>query len=192
MLEEKKIKELYEENSAPLFRYILNFVRSRESAEDILHDAFVRLIKYSETRDPDPVNLKAFLYKTAKNICIDYSRRNKKIEFNSIDEVAEPSSRDDTHEKLEFNEISSLIESSLRKAGDDVRSVFYMKRELGLGYDEISKNLGISERTAKRRMAEAVSILSGALAKKGFIDIMFLFLAFADVLIRCINGKGLI
>lgn len=192
MIEEKTVKELYEKNSAELFRYILNFIRNRESAEDILHDVFVRLIKYSESRDPDHSNLRAFLYTTAKNICIDHSRRNRKIEFTCLENESEPFSADTAHERLELEEINAVIESSLQKAGGDVRAVFYMKRELGLGYEEIAENLGISLRTAKRRMADAMSIVSSALSKKGLIDIMFLFLAFGGLLIRYINRAGLL
>lgn len=75
----------YDEFSDAIFRYSYMQVRNRGKALDITQDTFIKTWEYlSSGRKVE--NLRAFLYKVAKNLVIDDSRKKK---HSSIEEMAE-------------------------------------------------------------------------------------------------------
>lgn len=76
----------YEENSDALFRYCYFQTSNREVATDILQDTFTKTWSYlKDGKEVD--NLKAFLYKVAKNLIIDYRRKKKNYSLDAITET---------------------------------------------------------------------------------------------------------
>lgn len=68
------LADLYEAHRAELFAYLVRMTRDRESAEDILQEAFIRLIKEARAgRMPDSV--RPWLYRVATNEVISRARR---------------------------------------------------------------------------------------------------------------------
>ncbi len=68
------IERIYESEHAGLFRFIKGVVRDQEQAEDILQEAFLRLV--AELRaGPEPDNVHAWLYRVATNLAISRGRR---------------------------------------------------------------------------------------------------------------------
>lgn len=72
--EEIELSSLYEAHRGELFAFLLRLTRDREVAEDLLQDAFIRLIREARAgRMPDAV--RAWLYRVAANAAISRSRR---------------------------------------------------------------------------------------------------------------------
>lgn len=168
MLEKEKIVELYRKYNRELFVYIYRFMRSRENAEDILHDCFVNLIRYSEKKEIDETSIKAFLYKIAHNLSINQIKRAKKISFSNIDDGPDISADEDHSKKLELDDLNKKINSLLLNVDELSRSMFLMKKELGLTMLEIAENTGKSERTVRRRIEDVLSYLALELKKEDF------------------------
>lgn len=75
----------YDEFGDAIFRYCYMQIKNRSKALDITQDTFIKTWEYlSSGRKVD--NLRAFLYKVAKNLIIDESRKKKN---SSLDEMAE-------------------------------------------------------------------------------------------------------
>lgn len=174
MTDERLLKEIYERYARELISYIYGFVRVRETAEDILHDAFVKLIKYSRDYSLDERNIRAFLYKTARNLCIDDSRKNRKKQESRLEENIEYAGARDDQESVEYKELRQYVDRLVDEKDPVSRSVYIMRTELSLPYEEIAKNLGISERTVKRKMRAMIEYLADSLEKSGF-KLLFLF-----------------
>jgi RNA polymerase sigma factor (sigma-70 family) len=168
MLDNKKISELYDAHAKELMIYIYSFVRSQETSEDILHDTFIRLLKHAKTDSIIENNLRAMLYKIARNICIDHLRKKNRSKEMELDENLEVSGNellDDIYIKNLHDKIDAVLESC-----DPVsRSVFIMKKELMLTYESIAVRLAISERTAKRKMQQITEKLITELKKCDFL-----------------------
>lgn len=65
------------------YRYALSLCSNRQDAEDIVHDAWIRLDKrYRKTPE------KPLLYRTIRNLYIDRYRREQKIRFSEFNEMS--------------------------------------------------------------------------------------------------------
>lgn len=181
MIDNNTLSDIYDKHARELFVYIFGFVRSRESAEDILHDAFVRLIRFSRDHPLDERNIRAFLYTISRNLCIDHVRKNRnKVESSLHDNIEYTGSRS-AQEDIEYDDLKRRV-AELVDARDPVsRSVYILRTELSLTYEEIAKNLGISERTAKRKMKSMLEYLAESLEKHGYKILLLIILAFMAI-----------
>jgi len=181
MIDNRTLSEIYDKHARELFVYIYGFVRSRETAEDILHDAFVRLMRFSSNHPLDESNIRAFLYKIARNLCIDHVRKNRKKQESPLHDNIEYTGLRTVQEDLEYNDLRQRVAELVDKKDPISRSVFIMRTELSLTYEEIAKNLGISERTAKRKMKSMLEYLAESLEKYGYKFLLLILLALIAV-----------
>ena len=68
----------------PVFNFILRFVQNRELAEDLLQEAFLRVIR-SAAKYKRQAKFTTWLYTIARNLCVDQSRRAKHRKAQSLD-----------------------------------------------------------------------------------------------------------
>ncbi len=82
------IDQVYEREHLALFRFINGVVHEQELAEDILQEAFLRLV--AEMRaGTTPDNAHAWLYRVASNLAISRGRRNQTM-IRHLSELASP------------------------------------------------------------------------------------------------------
>jgi RNA polymerase sigma factor (sigma-70 family) len=168
MLDNKKISELYDAHAKELMIYIYSFVRSQETSEDILHDTFIRLLKHAKTDSIIDNNLRAMLYKIARNICIDHLRKKNRSKEIELDENIEAFGNE-LIEVINIKNLHDKIDSVLESCDPVSRSVFIMKKELMFTFESIAARLKISERTAKRKMRQITEKLVTELKKCDFL-----------------------
>ncbi len=82
---EKVFMESYEEFSDAIFRYTLFQTSNKETALDITQDTFIKTWQYLQ-KGEEVENIRAFLYRVAKNLIIDYRRKKKS---SSLDQILE-------------------------------------------------------------------------------------------------------
>lgn len=75
----------YEEFGDAIFRYCYMQMKNRSKAIDITQDTFIKTWEYLSS-DREVENLRAFLYRVAKNLIIDDSRKKKS---SSLEEMTE-------------------------------------------------------------------------------------------------------
>lgn len=68
---------LYEEWYAPLYRFILVRVTSKEIAEDLVQDVFLKVFASLDRFEIRAAHPLGFLYTTARNTIIDYHKKKK-------------------------------------------------------------------------------------------------------------------
>src|SRR5215468_2891832 len=71
----------------PVYNFILRFVGSREQAEDLLQETFLRVIKGADSYQRE-AKFTTWLYTIARNQCVDLSRRMKLRRMSSLDAPA--------------------------------------------------------------------------------------------------------
>lgn len=175
MIDNSRLVEIYELHKKELFIYIYRFCRSQESAEDILHDCFENLIKYSQRFTIQDQNIKSFLYKTAHNLSINHLKRSNKILYVPIEEDSKIT--DDTYitGNIEASDLNNKIYELLQDIDGLSRSVFIMKKELGKDLREIAEYHGISERTARRKLNKTLEFLADSLKNLGLMLFFYMF-----------------
>ncbi len=132
-----------------LYRFIYFKVGSREEAEDLCSSVFLKTWNYILGNNlKDHKTLKALLYKIARNLIIDYYRKNKAKETVSLDDDA---AREITDEKqnlkydLELKADLLVLETKLPELKDEYREVIILRFINELSIKEISEILDKSK-----------------------------------------------
>lgn len=60
-----------------IYSYVYLFFYSKEVAEDLTQETFIRAWKYKHTYNPNKSAIKTWLVSIARSLCFDYSKKNK-------------------------------------------------------------------------------------------------------------------
>ncbi len=169
MISEKRLLEIYGQYKKELYIYIARMVNSPETAEDILHDSFESLIRYSGKYPLEDVNLRSFLYKTAHNLTINHIKKEKRITRLPVEDVVELKSPDNVTADVELAELNGKIHELIDSLDPVSRSIFIMRKEMNFDMMHIAENLDISERTVRRKLNGLLDYIAVELKKAGLI-----------------------
>ncbi|SPY17227.1 RNA polymerase sigma factor sigM [Paenibacillus polymyxa] len=74
----KDLEDLYVSCKSDLFGYLLRMLHSKQDAEDLLQECFIRFIRASPDLPEDRIRF--YLLRIAKNLAIDLMRKRKKMD----------------------------------------------------------------------------------------------------------------
>ena len=179
------IDELYKRYSRKLYAFCYNMTRSGET-EDLVHDVFMRVIKSARGFNPEKASFRTWLFRIARNYCIDLVRRGERMKFIPI-------GQDDGSEELDPRLQSGCVlgsaivddradvEGSVLRAStieavrecinelqkEDERHVILLYYMSGKVYREIGEILGKSISMVKNRVKSAQEKVKWCLERKG-------------------------
>jgi RNA polymerase sigma-70 factor (ECF subfamily) len=160
------IAGLYAAEQGRLKRLVKRVVGSRSTAEDLVQQAFVKLI---DNADPDRVaDLPAYLATTARNLALNHVRnvaRRAEVELPEADFHAIADARPSP-------EMAAIYRCELRRVLRAVAALPPRKREAfvlhkfdGLTYDEIAARQGVSRNTVITQIVSALADLDRRLGQ---------------------------
>lgn len=127
---------------------------SRHDAEDIAHDAVVRMLESDGAAVLQP---RAYFHQTARNLATDAWRRHAAHEHVSIDAIEEFAAEDsDPHAALRATRMVAAIEAALAELPLKCRQVFVWQRIDGLSQAEIARRMGLSKNMVEKYMIRAM------------------------------------
>jgi RNA polymerase sigma-70 factor, ECF subfamily len=153
-----------------VYNFILRYVGDKETAEDLLQETFMRVIKGAEAYKRQ-AKFTTWLYTIARNLCVDQTRRRKHRKHASLD--APLSADEDSGTLLDVIAGSELpsdrktvnkqlhhkLQDAIAALGDEQREVFLMREFLDLPFKQIADVVGVPENTVKSRMRYALEKL---------------------------------
>jgi len=153
-----------------IYNFILRFVGDRETAEDLLQEAFLRVIKGAEAYKRQ-AKFTTWLYTIARNLCVDQTRRRKHRKHASLD--APIDATDDSGTLLDVipsgemasdrvaanKQLHATMQRAIEELSEDQREVFLMREVLDLPFKQIADVVGVPENTVKSRMRYALEKL---------------------------------
>lgn len=159
----------YNDTYPILYTYVLNFLENRLFVEDVLEEIFLNLWEKRESLQID-VSLKSYLFKSAKNACLDFVRKKNvrdsyrdKIEKKyNIEKSFELFNSDGTY-VLENTELKSALQNAVNNLPKKCRKVFKLSRHFKYKNKEIARLLKISESTVELHIRTAIMKLKEAL-----------------------------
>ncbi|MFR5266742.1 RNA polymerase sigma factor [Clostridium sp.] len=164
-----EFEELYREYGNKVYRYLLFLTRSKDDAEDLMHESFIVAIK-NIGKFKGQCSLSTWLYSIARNLYLNWSRKNKKIECINIDDVIDDLRININCENEFINKESiEVIIRSLEELEFNYREVISLRSIEGLNYKEIALIMGKSERWARVVFHRGKVKLSDILKIKGVI-----------------------
>lgn len=125
--------------------------------DDIVQEAYMRVLHAREKnhlRAP-----KAFLFATARNLALDWVRRQKIIPMESLVTLESLSVLDDAEaipEIIARNQELELLTEAIQSLPDRCRRIFTLRKLYGLSQKDIADRLGISEHTVSAQLTIGV------------------------------------
>lgn len=145
-----KLKQAYDEHSDAIFRYCSFKVSDREKALDLTQDVFVKVWQYLLAGN-EVENMKALLYKIARNLIIDEYRKKK---FDSLDTMSEAGFEPVDASQLDTVSIveAGLLIDRIKELPEAYSEVVFMRYVDDLSVKEIAEALGEQENNISVRI----------------------------------------
>jgi RNA polymerase sigma-70 factor (ECF subfamily) len=150
----ERFSRLFLESRATLRRKLRRFVRSREDADDVVQEAFLRGYEgASGVRDPG-----AFVYSAARNLAVDSHRREESARkaTRGAATLAAFEVNNSSEAKILSDERARLVREAIERMPRQRRMVFALKIFHDYSYREISETLQISVKTVENHIARAL------------------------------------
>jgi RNA polymerase sigma-70 factor (family 1) len=150
-------KELYTLLYGYLFQFARTFVKSRETAEEIVSDVFIKV--WEKRRDLDKIeNLKVYLYVSTRNTAYNYLEKQRRTAVNHLEdyEAEFTSVYFDPEQLLITADMLKLIQKAIDQLPPKCKMIFRLAKEDGLKYREVAEVLNISVKTVENQLAIAL------------------------------------
>jgi RNA polymerase sigma factor (sigma-70 family) len=146
-----------------LLAFCRNMMRSSEDAEDVLQEVFVNAYRAMRA-DDRPIQAKAWLYRIARNRCLNELRRNTAAGVESMDvfETNEPTAV----ETVERREHIAEIVRDVKRLPEQQRAALLLREMEGLPYQQIADVLETTVPSVKSLLVRArMGLAEGAEAR---------------------------
>ncbi|TBU85657.1 sigma-70 family RNA polymerase sigma factor [Phytopseudomonas dryadis] len=139
-----------------LVRYLTARLRDRHLAADVAHDAYIRVLESPRHHALD--HPKAFLYRTAINLCVDSFRRSAVRRSEPLSEVAGEESLQMQSPQATLYQLqrAELLQRALDELPARCRQAFLLRKLEGLCHDDIAQAMGISKAMVEKHIVNAM------------------------------------
>ena len=132
-------REVFEAEESPLLRFAYGFVGQRETAEDLVQDAFLKLHgHWEEVEQP-----RAWLFRCVRNLALNHIRDHRR-ETELDPEHDSPGKDDVPEEVLSRMEAVGTVQLLLAELPPEDRELIALKYGEDLKYLQISQRTGLS------------------------------------------------
>ena len=174
---EKAFDTLFMELHHQVFLYCLKLTKSREAAEEIMQDVFVKVWEKREKISP-LFPIRSFIFKITRDLCINYlkkvSRENSFKE--ELKSKFEHLTSDQTENQVIYNDYYRIASYAINQLPTQRKKIFEMNRIMGLSNAEIADRLGISKNTVKVQLVKASKFVKAYFSAHTDVTMLLLFL----------------
>ena len=154
--------ELTQRYQRPIVHFCQRMVKSREDAEDIAQESFVRVFRYLDRLTPS-AKFSTLLFGISRNLTLNFirdaGRRGRGITYSiNEDETQERVLEDESlrpDKTARLNEIEAMIQEGLDMLSPKHREVLVLRELNGLDYNTIADIVKCRKGTVKSRIARA-------------------------------------
>lgn len=144
----------YNRHKEKVYNYAVKMLNDRNTAEDVLHDVFVKLYdNFDSIRDKERILF--WLCRTTRNEIINYWAKNKKISYtidNDSDEDFNFGYSEDFNIKYENIEFKEILDVCLESIAQRDKEIFLLREFSDLPYKEIAELINADIETVKSRL----------------------------------------
>jgi len=146
---------LFADSRQALHRYIRRFVRSSETAQEIVQEAFLRTYRERES----VTTLRAFLFSTARNLAANEYRHRRTVERDtlaSLDESRADAECESLESGLLRDERNRLVQEAINRLPPQCRAAFTLRVFHEYSYKEVADHLGITVKTVEKHISRGM------------------------------------
>jgi len=152
-----------------LLRTLQRMVGNTCTAEDLLHDTYLRVTRALAERSIE--HLAPFIYQTARNLALDHLRA-QRIQARTLVEDVPPDilrtvveCHSSADEVIHATRLLERINVSLTDLSSRQQKIFTMNRLHGCSYPQIAAQLGVSISTVQKELKLVMAICAGVAAR---------------------------
>lgn len=147
-----------------LCQFVFRYVKSKATAEDVVHNVFHKVWKNRAGLKANG-KLRAYLYTAVRNESFKHLNKRKKDAFAEFDDLTFLKSREiNPEDKMDAKEFQQAVQVAISKLPERRRSIFLMSREDKLTYREIAEVLDLSIKTVETQISRSLKHLRKELA----------------------------
>ena len=138
--------EIVENHQRGLLRFATGLLGSHDAAQDIVQETFIRLLNAAATVQDDS-KLQSWLYRTCRNVSIDYIRKEKSVERLEQEATAERRVHAETEPvsgAVEKKDLIRFVRDRMDKLTPKECACIVLKLVEGKSYKEISAITGLT------------------------------------------------
>ena len=142
------------------YRELVSFLSarlgSRQAAEDVAHDAYLRVLERTGSEQIE--HPRAFLYRTALNLVVDRHRRQLVRQAEPLDTLDADSQlhSSELQHDLQLDQRLALMQKALDELSRPCRDSFLLRKIEGLSHQQIADRLGISRSLVEKHIVNAM------------------------------------
>lgn len=147
-----------------LMRFLQRKCRYPVEVADLRQDIYIRVYEAARIRRPDKP--KAFLFTVARNLIIDYMRRQKILILDQItdfDSLNVPDNGSTPESEVSARDELRQLQGALDKVPARQREVIVLRKVRGLSQRDVAKHMGITEDTVERHLSKGIRALAHSL-----------------------------
>src|SRR5215831_4289447 len=147
---------IYNTHYASLYYFAKRFVVDRQDAEDVVAETFIKLWRLRENFE-SAQSIKAFLFITCRNGCLDFLRADQRLNNNKKDFTyiaMQDSELTIAQDEVKAELLKKLYEE-IEKLPPKCKQIFKMAYFEGLKNDEIAERLQLHYQTVKNQKVRA-------------------------------------
>lgn len=154
----KSLTAIYDEYQPLVYGYIYRRTGEVEIARDLTTEVFHRFLKALQQGNEPSVSLRAWLYRVAHNIVVDYYRRREHRQHLVLDEEV-CASGDELDQAVERKLLTEQLRTAITELTEDQQQVITLKFLEGLSNEEVAGMLGKSIGAVKSLQHRALASL---------------------------------
>jgi RNA polymerase sigma-70 factor (ECF subfamily) len=160
----ESFEEIISAHQRALMNFFYKLGADKSMVEDLAQETFLRLYRAAKCYRPE-AKFTTFLYRLARNVYIDFFRKNKKDRVFPSGDLFEWADKDRNFQR----DLSLDMETLLLRLSDKHREVLVMSFFLKFKYQEIADILELPLGTVRSRIHEAVKCLKKLSVKSEII-----------------------
>jgi len=164
--DEQAFEQVFKANFKNLHAYATTILKNESAAEEMVQQVFYKIWEQRERLNIQS-SLKAYLYRSVHNLCINHLTH-QKVRATHQSYTMQHVSQQDEHtaaRKVQQGELEKNIRKALNELPEQCRTIFQMSRFEELKYHEIATELGISIKTVENQMGKALRLMRLKLAE---------------------------
>ncbi len=165
--DENAFAEIYGTLLDPVFRYLYWNLNTREDAEDLAEEVFLRCLVNIGAYDPGRGPFKAWAFRIAHNLLVDHQRRRGRWGEEELKEDLSDGTAS-APESLEEEERARALRKTLKELTSSQRQVIAMKYFAEMSNAEVAKAMGRSEGAVNALQHRALRHLGRILEDRGW------------------------
>lgn len=179
--EERALAIYFDRHARALLLFAYRLVADKSIAEEFVQDAYIKLWNFKQ-RVENEVHLKAFLYQTTRNACIDYLRSTRhRAKMDSVDSEEDfPQEGNDLLARMIHAETLQLVYAEVKRLSPTQQLVFKLTFIEGLTTEEICAELDMTANAVFIARSKALATLQKIFKGKDLL----VYLAFLSLLRR--------